>query len=102
MTNDRAQSKETDLSQDSISDGSELIPAEVQASMRHNDEALTADAPIPGTTVDDEGRIDNFPTEPKVYPATYPSRQQQLRYVFLGAGAILFIAILIWISVSIS
>jgi hypothetical protein len=86
-----------------ISDGSELIPAEVQANIRHRDDGqLTQDVAIPGTTVDDEGLINNFATEPKEYPSTYPSSRQQRRYIFLGAAAILLVAVLVWISFSVS
>jgi hypothetical protein len=85
------------------SDGSELIPAEVQANIRHQDaEQSTQAVAIPGTTVDDEGLINNFATEPKVYPSTYPSPRQQQRYIFLGLGAVLFVSILVWIAFSVS
>ena len=77
MTNENAQPQsESPIANDS-SDGSELIPAEVQANIRHNDDQPTSTVAIPGTTVDDEGLINNFATEPKVYPATYPSSRQQ-------------------------
>ena len=87
----------------SVSDGSELIPAEVQSNIRHQDpdQSTQAEA-IPGTTVDDEGLINNFATEPKVYPSTYPSPGRQRQYIFLGAGALLFVAILVWIAFSVS
>lgn len=85
------------------SDGSELIPAEVQANIRHHDDSQhTQSVAIPGTTVDDEGLINNFATEPKVYPSTYPSPRQQRQYLFLGAGAIVFVAILLGIAFSVS
>lgn len=87
----------------SASDGSELIPAEVQANIRHHDDSQrTQSVAIPGTTVDDEGLINNFATEPKVYPSTYPSPRQQQRYIFLGLGAILFVSILVLIAFSVS
>jgi hypothetical protein len=85
------------------SDGSELIPAEVQANIRHHDDfQRTQSVAIPGTTVDDEGLINNFATEPKVYSSTYPSPRQQQRYIFLGLGAILFVSILVLIAFSVS
>jgi len=84
------------------SDGSELIPAEVQANIRHDDDPLTSDVAVPGTTVDDEGLMNNFATEPKVYPSTYPSPPQQRRYIFLGVTALVFVALLVLISFSIS
>lgn len=85
------------------SDGSELIPAEVQSNIRHHDDNQpTESVAVPGTTVDDEGLINNFATEPKVYPSTYPSPRQQQRYIFLGIGAILLVSILVWIAFSVS
>jgi hypothetical protein len=102
MTNEKTQSQDTNSTPKNVSDGSELIPAEVQANIRHDDDPLTSNVAIPGTTVDDEGLINNFATEPKVYPATYPSPKQQRRYLFLGVGAIIFVALLVWVSFSVS
>ncbi|NMF86754.1 ssl1498 family light-harvesting-like protein [Nodosilinea sp. P-1105] len=85
------------------SDGGQLIPAEVQANIRHHDtDPLTQDVAVPGTTVDDEGLINNFATEPKVYPSKYPSPRQQRRYILLGSAAVLLVAFLVWISFSVS
>ncbi|WP_035984343.1 photosystem II assembly protein Psb34 [Leptolyngbya sp. KIOST-1] len=101
MTNANLNPKPVDPK--SASDGSELIPAEIQANIRHHDaEQATQGEAIPGTTVDDEGLINNFATEPRVYPATYPSPRQQRRYLVLGATAIVFVAVLVWISFSVS
>ncbi|NMF81830.1 ssl1498 family light-harvesting-like protein [Nodosilinea sp. P-1105] len=102
MTNEKAQAQDANSIPKNASDGSELIPAEVKANLRHDDDQLTSDVAIPGTTVDDEGLINNFATEPTVYPSTYPSPRQQRRYIFLGAAAILLVAILVLISVSVS
>jgi hypothetical protein len=102
MTSKKAQAQDANLIPKNASDGSELIPAEVQANIRHDNDSRTSDVAIPGTTVDDEGLINNFATEPKVYPSTYPSPWQQRRYIFLGAAAILFVAILVLISFSVS
>jgi hypothetical protein len=102
MTLNKAQSQDNNLVQSNASDGSELIPAEVQAARHLNDNQPTKDVAVPGTTVDDEGLINNFATEPKVYPATYPSPPQQRRYILWGAGAIVLVAILILISFSVS
>jgi hypothetical protein len=102
MGNNKTESNEAELNPNNTSDGSELIPAEVQANIRSDDDRLTEEVAVPGTTVDDEGLIDNFATEPKIYPSTYPSPRQQQRYVLLGIGAILFVAVLILISLKIS
>lgn len=85
------------------SDGSELIPSEVQAKMRASDQDPGSKGEaVPGTTVDDEGLINNFATEPKVYPATYPSPPQQRRYLFMGIGAALFVGVLVMVSFFVS
>lgn len=107
MSQDKAQAKESNSVQNNMSDGSELIPAEVQAAKRHQDDNQptnqpTKDVPIPGSTVDDEGRINNFATEPKVYKATYPSPVQQRKYVLWGAAALVLVSILVFISFAVS
>lgn len=79
------------------SDGSELIPAEVQANAREAAEPLGT-----GYTVDDEGIVNNYAIEPKMSESEYPSPKQQRRYLFLGAAAILFVALAIWIAFAVS
>ena len=84
------------------SDGSELIPAEVQENIRH-DEVPSLGAPFArGYTIDDEGLLNNYAIEPGMYPSDYPSPQQQRRYVFLGAGATLLVIMLLLITFAIS
>ncbi|MBR8826594.1 MAG: ssl1498 family light-harvesting-like protein [Gomphosphaeria aponina SAG 52.96 = DSM 107014] len=78
------------------SDGSELVPAEITSDLQ-SDEILVA-----GYTQDDEGIIDNYAVEPPMSTATYPTPKQQLRYVFLGAGAIVLVGITLWITFAIS
>jgi hypothetical protein len=98
MTYTKTQGKTLNLNEKHRSDGSQLIPAEVQVNIRH-DEAQSIDAPFTiGYTVDDEGLIDNYAIEPDIYPSEYPAPQQQRRYVFLGAGAALFVVILMLIA----
>ncbi|MBO3464295.1 ssl1498 family light-harvesting-like protein [Aetokthonos hydrillicola Thurmond2011] len=76
------------------SDGSELIPAEVQANTRRDGNKLP-DMPLtPGYTVDDEGINNSYAIEPDMSRAKYPSPKQQQRYILLGAGAILFVALI--------
>lgn len=80
------------------SDGSELIPAQVKANT-----GFDSKTPISkGYTVDDEGIINNYATEPDTSLANYPSPEQQKRYIFLGAGATLFVAIALGISFTVS
>lgn len=82
------------------SDGSELIPAEVQVKMRKrksNNKPLEA-----GYRTDEEGIINNYATEPEMYDAKYPSKKQQRRYVFLGIASALFVALAVWIAFAVS
>jgi hypothetical protein len=78
------------------SDGSELIPSEIKPELQNNDDL------VPGYTKDDEGIINNFAREPAISIANYPTRQQQFRYLFLGAGAIIFVATLLFIAFAVS
>jgi hypothetical protein len=80
------------------SDGSELTPAEIPA----NDPESADIDPATGYTTDDEGLINNFAVEPDIYPSEYPSAPQQKQYIFLGAGAVLLIVILLVITFSVS
>ena len=81
-----------------ISDGSELIPAEVKANTGFDNKTPISE----GYTVDDEGIINNYATEPNMYLANYPSPEQQKRYIFLGAGAILLVVIALMMAFSVS
>jgi hypothetical protein len=84
------------------SDGSELIPAEVQAKMREEASKSLNEPLRAGYRVDEEGIANNYPLEPKLSKAEYPSPKQQRRYIFLGAAAILFVAFVVWIAFRIS
>jgi hypothetical protein len=75
-----------------ISDGSELIPAEIQTNTSLDNTQLPNTPLSKGYTIDDEGIINNYATEPDMSLADYPSPEQQKRYIFLGAGAILLVA----------
>jgi hypothetical protein len=83
------------------SDGSELIPAEVQANTRH--ETSPPHEPLgAGYTVNDEGLLNNYAIEPGMSKAEYPSSKQQRRYIFLGAVAILLVSLVVWIAFAVS
>lgn len=73
------------------SNGSELIPAEAQAYKRSNATQLL-EMPA-GRTVDEQGLSNNYAMEPAMTLAEYPSPEQQKRYAFQGAIAILFVAL---------
>jgi hypothetical protein len=84
------------------SDGSELIPAEVQVNTR-KEASPSLNKPLEGGyTVDDEGFVNNYAVEPAMTKGEYPSPKQQRRYIFLGAAALLFIALTIWIAFAVS
>lgn len=74
-----------------ISDGSELIPAEIQANTSFENSQLLNTPLSKGYTVDDEGIINNYATEPDMSLADYPSPEQQKRYLSWGAGAMLLV-----------
>jgi hypothetical protein len=105
MSNISSQSGNPGLKQPHHSDGSELVPAEVKVSERHynqdTDEPVRSSA-IPGSTIDDEGLLNNFAVEPNVYPSEYPSPRQQRNYIFWGIAAALLVASLVLISTFVS
>jgi hypothetical protein len=78
------------------SDGSELIPAEIKSGIPSDDNFVA------GYTRDDEGMINNYALEPDMSATPYPSSQQQLRYVFWGIGAMVFVGTILFIAFSVS
>gem|GEM_PF-2131851 len=85
-----------------ISDGSELIPAEIQANTQEEINQCLNKSLEGGYVIDDEGIINNYAIEADMYMANYPSPEQQKRYVFLGAGAMLLITVTLLISFAVS
>jgi hypothetical protein len=81
------------------SDGSELIPAEVQVRMRRNDRQAPL---VSGYTVDDEGLLNSYAIEPATYFAEYPTPKQQRRYIFQGAIATLLVTLTVLTAFSVS
>lgn len=84
------------------SDGSELIPAEVQATTRRDGSQLLNQPLAVGYTVDDEGITNNYAIVPAMYLAEYPSPEQQQRYALQGAIAILFVALTLVSALAVS
>lgn len=76
-----------------ISDGSELIPSEIQANTREEISKCLNKSLKDGYTIDDEGIVNNYATEPGMYFANYPSPEQQKSYFSWGVGAMLLVAI---------
>lgn len=102
MNDIKSQEEKLGSKQPYHSDGSELIPAEVQAN-RHQEDESQADMPtVSGSTIDDKGRLNNFAVEPKIYPSEYPSRHQQRRYIYWGIAAALLVVSLVLISTFVS
>lgn len=85
-----------------ISDGSELIPAEIQANTREEISKFLNKSLEAGYTVDDEGIINNYATEPDMSLTDYPSPKQQKRYISWGAGATLLVAITFMTALAVS
>jgi hypothetical protein len=80
------------------SDDGEQLPAEVEANT-HEETSQSLNEPLgAGYTVNEEGILNNYAIEPKMSTAEYPSLKQQRRYILLGAAAILFIALAVWIA----
>jgi hypothetical protein len=101
MNKTQSPTPETNSPPQHHSDGSELVPAEIQVN-QHLDEpeqgAQSEGSTISGSTIDDEGLINNFAVEPKVYPSKYPSPREQRRYISWGIATTLLIAALLLIS----
>ena len=84
------------------SDGSELIPVEVQAKIRRNGGQLPDAPQMAGYTVDDEGLVNAYSIEPAMYFAEYPTPEAKRRYVFQGAIAALLVTLTGLIAFSVS
>jgi hypothetical protein len=84
------------------SDGSELIPAEIQSNARRKVSSPPVDSLGSGYTRDDEGFLNNYAIEPEISKAEYPSPKQQRRYIYLGIAATVFVALAIWIAFAVT
>lgn len=54
------------------------------------------------TTVNEEGILNNYAPEARVYYAEYPAIWEQRRYMFQGAIAILFVGFLVLTTLAVS
>jgi hypothetical protein len=54
------------------------------------------------TTVNPEGQLNNYANEPQMYYAQFPSQEQQQRYMFQCAIAVLFVTALILAGIAVS
>jgi hypothetical protein len=53
-------------------------------------------------TVDETGVMNNYAVEPQLYFAEYPSPEQQRRYMFQGAVAVLLVVGTIFTALAVS
>lgn len=53
-------------------------------------------------TKEEDGKINNFAAEPKLYMAESPTNTQKRNYLILGAAAILLVGSLLVVAVSVS
>jgi hypothetical protein len=54
------------------------------------------------TTVNEDGILNNYPTEPKMYYAEYPAIWEQRKYVVQGLFASLIVTALVLVGLSVS
>lgn len=54
------------------------------------------------TTINKEGILNNYATEPEMYYAAYPSPEQQRRYTLLGAVGVIFVTTLVLVALGVS
>ena len=50
---------------------------------------------------DDDGRLNNFAKEPKVYGAEFPNKNQQRNYILLGIAAVMLVVGLVYVAASV-
>ena len=49
-------------------------------------------------TTEEDGRLNNFAKEPKMYGAEYPNKNQQRNYIILGIAAVMLVAGLVYVA----
>ncbi|MBW4561970.1 MAG: ssl1498 family light-harvesting-like protein [Mojavia pulchra JT2-VF2] len=54
------------------------------------------------TTVNEQGILNNYATEPKIYYAAYPDQDTQRTYALQGAFATLLVTTLILVALGVS
>ncbi|EGK85848.1 ssl1498 family light-harvesting-like protein [Microcoleus vaginatus PCC 9802] len=50
---------------------------------------------------DDDGRLNNFAKEPKMYGAEPPNQNQQRNYLIMGIAAVMLVAGLVFVAASV-
>ncbi|WP_156481550.1 MULTISPECIES: photosystem II assembly protein Psb34 [unclassified Anabaena] len=54
------------------------------------------------TTINEDGILNNYATEPEMYYATYPNQEEQRRYRLQGAFATLLVTTLVLVALGVS
>ncbi|MBE9201991.1 MULTISPECIES: ssl1498 family light-harvesting-like protein [unclassified Nodularia (in: cyanobacteria)] len=54
------------------------------------------------TTINESGILNNYATEPKMYCATYPNKEEQRQYTVQAAFGTLLVTTLILVALSVS
>ncbi|MEA5578346.1 photosystem II assembly protein Psb34 [Anabaena sp. UHCC 0451] len=54
------------------------------------------------TTTNEEGILNNYAIDPQLYYAEYPTQEEQKKYLFQGAVAVLFITSVVLIALGVS
>lgn len=54
------------------------------------------------TTINEQGQLNNYASEPAVYYAEYPSPMQQQKYAVLGAVAAFLVSTLVLVALAVS
>ncbi len=49
-------------------------------------------------TTEEDGRLNNFAKEPKMYGAIPPNQNQQRNYIILGIAAVMLVAGLVYVA----
>jgi hypothetical protein len=49
-------------------------------------------------TNEENGRLNNFAVEPKVYKAEPPTKKEQRNYLIMGVGATVLVAVIVYIA----
>ncbi|BAZ41110.1 hypothetical protein NIES4101_70720 [Calothrix sp. NIES-4101] len=54
------------------------------------------------TTINEEGILNNYATEPQMYQSQYPSQYEQRQYALQGAFATLLVTTLVLVAFAVS
>jgi hypothetical protein len=52
-------------------------------------------------TTEDNGRLNNFAKEPKMYQAEYPNKNQQRNYIIIGVAGAVLVTLLVVVAASV-